>query len=944
MRLTFLSAGNGRRLSKIFTETETKSYPRVKNFTSHFEDNVETIEDMYAALRKHAAEGNCLLKGQLDEPLVNESRRGKVDRDTPTGFLVIDFDNINLGEEFNPPSEWNEDVLNAITEHLLSKLPEEFQNASYISQASASFGRKGAQIGCHVFFILETFAHPRTLKDAVTALNFKGYWKDRLTLSATGTALSYPIDRTVCDNSRLIYISPPQFQHSNGINSTDNIRGNPELGRTQYDEQSDSRGETTDTTVSDNAARTGTADNGGGRSDGNNADEQRSSSLDEQSSSDSASEAPGAGHSAPTENPATASDNPSNRERQILGSPSSQQTGAGSAKKAGTDPCRGWDRFSLVVKEQPTLNIEQLLKDASPDKVSRQNKAQINRLRREIGMRTRKENVKEIRIEDQYVQVVMNPDRMKMIPALDEGEFVRYNVNDGDSAAYWGHKHSPDIVYNFKGEPNFSFKAADPEGYERHRSEFGIELDDVEEGHTPLMFADKDTGKYYFGRYLHDRQEMDYLTQMPKSTLPDFAASEGLLMPDNIDVWRYNFEPFNEVTIDFRNKFLNKYIAPKHLTDPADIPDEYKGVLTGYAADILQKNCPVIYKIMSSVCGNGVTELEYFVNWLAFVTQNKRKAMTAWVFHGVPGTGKGLLFHHVLAPLLGEKYVQMKRQQDIEEKFNGWMEHNLLFIVDEFRVENSQRGSQNAIVNKLKNMITETRGTIRAMGTDQQERPLYSNMIFFSNDRDAVRIQEGDRRFNIAPRQEQPIIKRYPELFEKDVIKHGCREELPFLATFLLEFEVDENAVVIPLENQAKQEMQVAAFTAADEFVDAFAKGNLDYFLPILEETLLTNNSDYLIAAKNVLHDIIKNYDPLVDTPMFVSELRPLYNVLCGKAENEAKFAKLLTRHGLSLERIRKNGMNRRGVRVHWKLKENTIDQVRSVFALEVPDIKQRSA
>lgn len=810
MRLTFLGAGN-KRLAKTITPEKVTSYPLVKKFTS-FDEEVDNIEQMALVMREHAAQGHCLLKGQLDTPLINESRKGKVDRNTPTELFVLDFDGIDLGPEYIEPEEWNEDALHHITEYLLAQLPEEFQKVSYVAQASASFGRKTSQVGLHVFFQLENFAHPQTLRDYTTDLNFfSTFWQSRLGCSATGTALTFPIDRTVVDNGRLIYIAPPKF------------KGEP-------------------------------------------------------------------------------------------------------------DPCNGWDRFNFQQKSNDKLKLDSLLSELSPERTNNRVKAALRRIRRDAGLRVRRENIKSIRIGEQNVNVVMNPDRMKLNPATDEGEFVRYNVNNGDSEAYWVHKYSPDIVYNFKGEPNFSFKAADPEGYENHRVEYGIELDEAEEGATPIMFADKDTGKYYFGRYDHARKEMDYLTQMPKSTLPDFATSEGLLMPEAIDVWTYAFEPSNPITIDFKNKFLNKYIPPIHLVEPINLEDEFIGVAPGFAGEILQEQTPVIHKILSSVCGNGVTEMEYFINWLAFVVQFKRKAMTAWVFHGVPGTGKGLLYHYVLSPLLGEKYVQMKRQQDIEEKFNAWMEYTLMFIVDEFRVENAQRGSQNAITNKLKNMITETKGTIRSMGTDQLEKPLYSNMIFFSNDRDAVRIQEGDRRFNVAPRQEMPIIKRYPELFEKDVIKTGCRRELPFLSAFLMNYEVDENAVILPLENDAKRAMQNAAFTAPDEFVDALTKGTLDYFIPILEETLLTNSSDYLIAAKNIVLSLINNYNPGQETRMFMSELRPLYNVLCGKAENEHRFSKLLTRHGLEIDRIRRDGINRRGIVVKWKLKHNSIEDIRAQF------------
>jgi hypothetical protein len=817
MQLTFLS-GAGARLAKKFTKDGVTSYPLVKNVSS-FTEEVDTIEKFYTALQNHAAEGHCLLKGQTTEPLINQSRRGMVDKNEPTGFLVLDFDGVEPGHDFKMPTTYDEDALLQISEYLISKLPEEFHEVSYIAQASSSFGRSTSEkISIHLFFLLEAYIHPKLLKTVVTGLNFcSDYWCTRTELSATGTALRFPVDRTITDNSRLIYIAPPIF--------------------------------------------TGGCE----------------------------------------------------------------------------DPCNGWDRFALRCKRNPKLDLESAVRSSNPERIATRVRDRIRDIRRDSGLRNRKEVTRSVRVGEEHVTVVTNPDRLRMVVASDEGEFVRYNVNDGDSAAYWVHKHSPDIVYNFKGEPNFSFSAADPDGYEAHIEQFSVDIDNKDEGRTPVMFVDEDTGKYWFGRYNHAERRMDYLTQMPKSTLADFAVNEGMLMPDNVPVWSYRFEPFNDTVIDFKRKFLNKYVAPDHLREPVALPDDARAIQNGFASPVLESYCPTIHKILYSVCGCGVTELEYFVNWLAYVVQNRSKTFTAWVFHGMPGTGKGLLYNQILSPLLGEEYTHMKRQQDVEEKFNAWLEHSLMFVVDEFRVENSIRGQQNALVNKLKNMITETKGTIRGMGMDQVERPLYANMMFFSNDRDAVRIQEGDRRFNVAPRQETQIAHRYPELFKNNKVIEGCREELPLFAAFLLDFEVDDYSVRNTLENEAKEKMRVAAFTAADEFVAAVNHGNLDYFVPILEEDIMTSKSDYLMAAKNVVTWLIKDYDPDTPTRIFVNELRPLYNVLCGSAENEHRFSKLLSRHGLDTIRFRRDGLNKRGVEVHWKLYDNDIDDLKRMYVQEAP-------
>lgn len=805
-RLTFLRAMGDRPMVKQFTDAGTRSYPRIKRVTSTSYDNIDTLPQFEELLRLHATNGDCLLKGHPDTPLNEESRKGRVDRDMPTGFIALDFDNVTVDDPIRD--------LRQAAEFLINRLPTEFQNTSYIAQASASFRRKRESLSLHLFFLLKTPVHPRALKEYITSLNFdEGYFQDRIALSATGTALSYPVDRTIADNSRIIYIAPPVFS-----------------------------GEQTD----------------------------------------------------PFEDPA--------------------------------------DRIIRVDKPKPLLNLEEPLAEINPERLASKSKAKIKALRAARGLKGRTERTRTMVVDGVQVAVVTNPDRVHMVIAEDEDSYVRYNVNSGDSNAYWVHKHNPVVVYNFKGEPNFLFEAADPESFAAHVQKWGINEVVTEEGLRPLMFLDYSTAKYYYGLYDPQVDRMDSVYQCSFSDIKHFTAQHGVMMPETVPVWRYEFQPQNETVIDFEQQFLNRYEAPEHLRNPVAIPDEFRGVKLGYGHTIEQL-CPTIWKLLFSVCGSGVIETEHFLNWLAFIVKTRSKAMTAWVFHGVPGTGKGLLYNNVLAPLLGEQYAMMKRAQDLEEKFNQWMRQSLLFVVDEFRLDNGIRSKQSDMLNKIKNLITEQKGTIRAMGTDQVETKLYANVIFFSNDHDAIRIQDGDRRFNVAPRQEVALIKSHPELLQNNVVVGLCRDELPLFASFLLAYEVDEMAVILPLENTAKAVMREASADSADLFVEAVMRGDLDYFVPILDEPYRMSGEDYTLAAKNLVKAFIRDCSDNPDDAMvvFTSELRPLYNVLCGRAENEHKFGKLLSRHGLQTELIRRGKTVKRGVRIRWTLVHNKLEELREL-------------
>ena len=80
--------------------------------------------------------------------------------------------------------------------------------------------------------------------------------------------------------------------------------------------------------------------------------------------------------------------------------------------------------------------------------------------------------------------------------------------------------------------------------------------------------------------------------------------------------------------------YVNLYRkTPYMLQASEDAPELEYGT-----AHKLHSAAPLTAKLLSHVLGSGKTEFEHFINWLAYIYQNKRKTMTAWIFTGVPGT------------------------------------------------------------------------------------------------------------------------------------------------------------------------------------------------------------------------------------------------------------------------------------------------------------------
>ena len=93
--ITFLEPARNLRLAKTITQEGGQPYPLAKIFTSHVfyaSPDQKGLEEALAAMQQHALKGHAIHRGNLREPIINESRRNKADKNAPTNLLVLDLD------------------------------------------------------------------------------------------------------------------------------------------------------------------------------------------------------------------------------------------------------------------------------------------------------------------------------------------------------------------------------------------------------------------------------------------------------------------------------------------------------------------------------------------------------------------------------------------------------------------------------------------------------------------------------------------------------------------------------------------------------------------------------------------------------------------------------------------------------------------------------------
>ena len=202
MNITFLYATAPLRKTITFTKKgeapDKSAYPSTFLFTSETVQ-INDILGLHDAIKAHAEqpEGPCLLSGPLETPLINQSRAGSTKNTDSKHLVVFDLDKT----KFNSVDEFL---------HCIG-----LEDVSHVIQYSASQGLNKT-LNAHVFMLLDEAVPAPKLKTWLMWINLHNQTlKGNITLCAAHHALSYPVDITVCQNDKLLYIATPKFVKMN---------------------------------------------------------------------------------------------------------------------------------------------------------------------------------------------------------------------------------------------------------------------------------------------------------------------------------------------------------------------------------------------------------------------------------------------------------------------------------------------------------------------------------------------------------------------------------------------------------------------------------------------------------------------------------------------------------------------------------------------------------
>ena len=480
-------------------------------------------------------------------------------------------------------------------------------------------------------------------------------------------------------------------------------------------------------------------------------------------------------------------------------------------------------------------------------------------------------------------EVLLKPDVCTITGMRDERGFRYFNFNGGDSWGYYHPEDRADIIYNFKDEPRYLTKELLPEYW---ASLTAAASRTTSTGLTYMAFLDRKSSTYYRGTYEASTDTLDLTPAKNETQIRHFCEQNNVPLGSFIAEWDMTFDPHDSVRVDFTNHTVNLFQLTEYMRTPAQR---------------VTKCPPTIFRVIHHALGSDVDCTAHFINWLSFIVQKRTRTLTAWIFHGVEGTGKGILMNRILRPLLGRNQTTMRRMEELNEQYNAFMRSCFLVFVDE--VEAAAFTNQRGVMAKLRNFITEEFVPIRAMYSNAMECPNYTNWIFASNRPEPVVIPAEDRRFNVGKYQSKKLGMTDAELAR-------IPNELQAFHDFLLSYPIDLKAVATVLDNDDRTAMIQISESSVDTVATAILNGDMEFLLDQLPSTMAYSGnaakSNKIEDYKHALKSVMLRVNPTTGAANISrDELHAIFDYVVGNMpESPNKFTSLLKHHRIRTVKV----------------------------------------
>lgn len=322
-------------------------------------------------------------------------------------------------------------------------------------------------------------------------------------------------------------------------------------------------------------------------------------------------------------------------------------------------------------------------------------------------------------------------------------------------------------------------------------------------GHKTYKYSKLPKGKAYAfieqstGTYQYALDGECYHAQ--KGILTDTFKSLGQNLPNPFPLLHFKYDVHDNYMIDEGKHSYNLFTPTEYML--LEKNDEKIDPVADF---------PTINRLLENLIPVK-EERERFINWFATAFNTRKKQLTSWVLKGAQGSGKGLLLKNIIKPLFGKKQAIQVEDEQLKDRFNGWMRNTCFICFNEVASSNSTRNSINS---KVKAIVTDSETMINEKNVKEYFITNYVNCMFFSNEVVPLLVEGNDRRFNVVMTGGALVNQQW---FDIENTPSALTKEIPRFAQYLKNFPYDEKIAKTVIKNQAKKDIVSAGMSRFEE-------------------------------------------------------------------------------------------------------------------------------
>jgi hypothetical protein len=363
---------------------------------------------------------------------------------------------------------------------------------------------------------------------------------------------------------------------------------------------------------------------------------------------------------------------------------------------------------------------------------------------------------------------------------------------------------------------------------------------------------------------------------------------------DYIPAKKLIFNPHKSISfVDDGIDYANLFIPSEFL--------EFRQKEKRYISFIEWNNYPNIKALFENVFKT-IERMNYFVNWLAYGFQTKRKTSISIISKGIQGTGKGVIFEEIIKYAVGERYVTLLDNDALKSKFNGDLENKLFVLANEIKADFREG---NTIYERLKTYITDPVIRFEEKNIKARSIPNYFNIWFHSNNDIPLQIQGSDRRYAVFNTKSKKLTEVSKELKFNHISFYieAVKEERDRFIYDIMSIKYDIQKATTPIDTEEKELIYESSMSKMDVLSDKIKQRDIEYFRDIIEDFYLDST---LHNIKVELQKIgLGSFELMIHELRFQFDgnyiksnlLKNIYKIFVNENDTDRKIGLQLNRH-----------------------------------------------